>query len=76
LMPTVPFEIMFDIASENTEEADSTPSSWQWNQRYLILLARPLLSKQSHLLLLIYLHNVTFKLRVDDTNQLYFSALP
>ena len=26
LMPTVPFEIMFDIASEDTEEADSTPT--------------------------------------------------
>jgi hypothetical protein len=25
LMPKVPFEIMFDIASENTEQADSTP---------------------------------------------------
>jgi hypothetical protein len=26
LMPTVPFEIMFDIASEDTEEGDKTPS--------------------------------------------------
>ncbi len=25
LMPTVPFEIMFDIASEDIEEADLTP---------------------------------------------------